>query len=204
MFVEANFRRPLPGCVYMGVLILLMLSSCSFFPVDYSSVCVSLSRSCPPRYYRNTHGVIIVYDVTNPESFVNVKRWLNEISQNCDNVCKIMGMSVLCLYCTVLIQATIHTLPHLQTTKLFECHVSSSVAYCQAGCHVILVVDSSLSRIGPNGIPCKSIYIPESLFNYCVCLILPTEMYNSVQCTTLYCYTSSFHTSLWHCCGMFK
>lgn len=43
------------------------------------------------RYYRNTHGVIIVYDVTNPESFVNVKRWLNEISQNCDSVCKILG-----------------------------------------------------------------------------------------------------------------
>lgn len=45
------------------------------------------------RYYRNTHGVIIVYDVTNPESFVNVKRWLNEISQNCDSVCKILGES---------------------------------------------------------------------------------------------------------------
>uniref|UniRef100_A0A3Q3A1H2 Ras-related protein Rab-35 n=1 Tax=Kryptolebias marmoratus TaxID=37003 RepID=A0A3Q3A1H2_KRYMA len=42
-------------------------------------------------YYRNTHGVIIVYDVTNPESFVNVKRWLNEISENCDSVCKILG-----------------------------------------------------------------------------------------------------------------
>uniref|UniRef100_UPI00398F5462 ras-related protein Rab-35-like n=1 Tax=Pristiophorus japonicus TaxID=55135 RepID=UPI00398F5462 len=43
-----------------------------------------------PRYYRNTHGVIIVYDVTNPESFVNVKRWLHEISQNCDTVSKIL------------------------------------------------------------------------------------------------------------------
>lgn len=52
--------------------------------------CLSLSLSS---YYRNTHGVIIVYDVTNPESFVNVKRWLNEISQNCDNVCKILGES---------------------------------------------------------------------------------------------------------------
>ncbi|XP_077940332.1 ras-related protein Rab-35 isoform X1 [Gasterosteus aculeatus] len=48
------------------------------------------SSSPLSRYYRNTHGVIIVYDVTNPESFVNVKRWLNEISQNCDNVCKIL------------------------------------------------------------------------------------------------------------------
>lgn len=48
---------------------------------------------CSPgdRYYRNTHGVIIVYDVTNAESFVNVKRWLHEIGQNCDSVCKILG-----------------------------------------------------------------------------------------------------------------
>uniref|UniRef100_A0A3B4TP62 Ras-related protein Rab-35 n=2 Tax=Seriola TaxID=8160 RepID=A0A3B4TP62_SERDU len=47
-------------------------------------------RTITSTYYRNTHGVIIVYDVTNPESFVNVKRWLNEISQNCDTVCKIL------------------------------------------------------------------------------------------------------------------
>uniref|UniRef100_A0A3B3C832 Ras-related protein Rab-35 n=1 Tax=Oryzias melastigma TaxID=30732 RepID=A0A3B3C832_ORYME len=47
-------------------------------------------RTITSTYYRNTHGVIIVYDVTKPESFVNVKRWLNEISQNCDNVCKIL------------------------------------------------------------------------------------------------------------------
>ncbi|XP_051995366.1 ras-related protein Rab-35-like isoform X2 [Xyrauchen texanus] len=47
-------------------------------------------RTITSTYYRNTHGVIIVYDVTNPESFINVKRWLNEISQNCDNVCKIL------------------------------------------------------------------------------------------------------------------
>ncbi|KAL4658333.1 ras-related protein Rab-35-like [Arapaima gigas] len=47
-------------------------------------------RTITSTYYRNTHGVIIVYDVTNEQSFINVKRWLNEISQNCDNVCKIL------------------------------------------------------------------------------------------------------------------
>ena len=44
------------------------------------------------RYYRGTHGVIVVYDVTNSESFVNVKRWLHEIEQNCDVVNKVLGM----------------------------------------------------------------------------------------------------------------
>lgn len=46
------------------------------------------------RYYRGTHGVIIVYDVTNSESFVNVKRWLHEIEQNCDVVNKVLGMMI--------------------------------------------------------------------------------------------------------------
>ena len=43
------------------------------------------------RYYRGTHGVIVVYDVTSGESFANVKRWLHEIEQNCDMVNKILG-----------------------------------------------------------------------------------------------------------------
>lgn len=43
------------------------------------------------RYYRGTHGVIIVYDVTCMESFNNVKRWLYEIDQNCDTVSRVLG-----------------------------------------------------------------------------------------------------------------
>ena len=46
------------------------------------------------RYYRGTHGVIVVYDVTSAESFVNIKRWLNEIDQNCDVVSRILGTGV--------------------------------------------------------------------------------------------------------------
>jgi len=47
-------------------------------------------RTITSTYYRGTHGVIIVYDVTNGESFANVKRWLHEIEQNCDMVNKVL------------------------------------------------------------------------------------------------------------------
>lgn len=46
------------------------------------------------RYYRGTHGVIVVYDVTSGDSFANVKRWLHEIEQNCDVVNRILGVYI--------------------------------------------------------------------------------------------------------------
>jgi Ras-related protein Rab-35 len=47
-------------------------------------------RTITSTYYRGTHGVIVVYDVTNGETFSNVKRWLSEIDQNCDSVQRIL------------------------------------------------------------------------------------------------------------------
>ncbi|XP_065892548.1 ras-related protein Rab-35-like [Dysidea avara] len=47
-------------------------------------------RTITSTYYRGTHGVIVVYDVTNGESFVHVQNWLKEIEQNCDVVSRIL------------------------------------------------------------------------------------------------------------------
>lgn len=48
-------------------------------------------RTITSTYYRGTHGVIVVFDVTSTDSFNNVKRWLHEIDTNCENVQKILG-----------------------------------------------------------------------------------------------------------------
>ncbi|CAF0891798.1 unnamed protein product [Didymodactylos carnosus] len=42
-------------------------------------------------YYRGADGVIIVYDVTNGETFANLKDWITEMERHCDiNVPKIL------------------------------------------------------------------------------------------------------------------
>lgn len=41
-------------------------------------------RSLAPLYYRNANAALVVYDVTNSESFDGAKRWVNELKRQGD------------------------------------------------------------------------------------------------------------------------
>ena len=48
-------------------------------------------RTITSSYYRGAHGIIVVFDVTDQESFMNVKQWLHEIDRYaCQNVKKLL------------------------------------------------------------------------------------------------------------------
>ena len=39
---------------------------------------------------RGAHGVIVVFDLTDPSTFVNVQKWVAEISNHCDDVPRVL------------------------------------------------------------------------------------------------------------------
>ena len=47
-------------------------------------------RTLTSMYYRGTHGVIFVYDVTDADTFKSIRKWLHEIDQNCDRVSRVL------------------------------------------------------------------------------------------------------------------
>lgn len=46
-------------------------------------------RAITKNYYKGAHGIILIYDVTNKQSFVNIKNWVIQIRENTTDKVKI-------------------------------------------------------------------------------------------------------------------
>jgi small GTP-binding protein len=48
-------------------------------------------RTITKTYYKGAHGIILTYDVTDDNSFKNIRNWVRQIEQNAQsNVCKVL------------------------------------------------------------------------------------------------------------------
>jgi len=48
-------------------------------------------RTITKTYYKGAHGIILTYDVTDENSFKNIRTWVKQIEQNAQNsVCKVL------------------------------------------------------------------------------------------------------------------
>ncbi|CAN1345491.1 GTP-binding protein YPTM1 [Linum perenne] len=71
--------------------LMLITDLCGSFSFQWDTAGQERFRTITSSYYRGAHGIIIVYDVTDMDSFNNVKQWLNEIDRYAnDTVCKLL------------------------------------------------------------------------------------------------------------------
>jgi Ras-related protein Rab-1A len=52
-----------------------------FFALKWDTAGQERFRTITSSYYRGAHGICVVYDVTDMDSFNNVKQWLQEIDR---------------------------------------------------------------------------------------------------------------------------
>lgn len=75
---------------YIAVYTFQLNSICVFF-YQWDTAGQERFRTITSSYYRGAHGIIVVYDCTDQESFNNVKQWLEEIERYaCENVNKLL------------------------------------------------------------------------------------------------------------------
>lgn len=84
-------------------------------------------RTITATYYRGAHGVIVVYDVTDPQTFVSIKKWLLEIQNHCDEVPRVLVGNKLDSPNRVVTESDAQTFATAQEIKYFETSAKDNI-----------------------------------------------------------------------------
>ncbi len=86
-------------CLYIHIFVLVFFLvhyrslTCVYYPsfVKWDTAGQERFRTITSAYYRGADGIVLVYDVTNPESFSNIQGWLNEVKRYAnENTCMLL------------------------------------------------------------------------------------------------------------------
>lgn len=107
-------------------------------------------RTITSSYYRGAHGIIVVYDCTDQDTFNNVKQWLEEIDRYaCDNVNKLLVGNKCDLhtkkvvdYTTAKVQTVLSCCVFLFYSLLFDYSILFSTIYFFRNTQINLVFHS--------------------------------------------------------------
>jgi len=109
-------------------------------------------RTITSSYYRGAHGIIVVYDVTDMDTFKNVPQWLEEIDRYaCENVNKLlvgnksdMTSKKVVEFSTAKEQADSFKIPFLETSALNATNVEQAFMKMAAEIKERITVDEPI------------------------------------------------------------
>ncbi|KAF9596181.1 hypothetical protein IFM89_007499 [Coptis chinensis] len=94
MMMTHNWRATSAPLELILSALMKLLCFVPFFIMQWDTAGQECFRTITNNYYRGAHAFIVVYDVTDQESFNNVKQWLNEIDcYGSENVNKLLAFA---------------------------------------------------------------------------------------------------------------
>jgi len=109
-------------------------------------------RTIAKSYYKGAHGIILIYDVSNPKTYDNIKKWLAQIKEEASSkVCIILVANKIDHEERVVTEEEGEKLAKSFNLKIFESSAKENINVTEAFQEVIENISVNYSNIMTNG-----------------------------------------------------